>query len=301
MKRILSIVVVALSVALFSCDKENEDTVEPIQPEWKLTYAGFQKVKNSVNNQQSDSLVSFEADVFVVDCPPESCHFPFLCSASTPNKYEGMTPAVMASSIIDEFLSGATGYDSLRIQNIIFSYDDTIICRGMMAGDYIMYVFEVDSQHVPTGKYASCTFHKEDSGAGHMFAGTPQSVPDWNVCILDSTLSKRFSPNGLDSIWNVGAQIKTPGIKYFTMLLISPYEFYDAYYGCIEYVLSRMEERVQRQLNSGKTMDDIFRKGAETPYWINYKKPLKLRVYILEADENGKATGRYGLTEVVLP
>lgn len=303
MKRIPFIAVAALVVALFSCDKEDVSPVDVQQPEWKLTYAGFQKLENhkTLTKQLKDTLVNVEADVLLLDCPPEACHFFFYRLASIPDKYDGMTPAQMASSIVDEFFTGATGYDSLVLNKRVFNYEDTVLFTGMMAGDYIVYAFEVDSMHVPTGKYASCAFNKADNRYGELSSVPTQFVSDWTVSLLDSTLCKKLDKNGIDSTWSVGVQVTAPGIIHFYLAAMNPFEFYQAYSGSIGHIMSAIEVYIGGQLNSGKAITDIFRKGVETPRWINYNKSDKKRVYIMEYDEEGKATGRYGLSEVELP
>lgn len=303
MKRIPFIAVAALAVALFSCDKEDVSPVEPQQLEWKLTYAGFQKLENhkTLNDQLIDTLVNIEADVFVLDNPEKVCYFPYLCSASAPNKYEGMTPVQMASSIIDEFFTGATGLDSLRLHNCIFSYEDSIVCTEMMAGDYIMYVFEVDSKHLPTGRYTTCSFHKEDSGSGHIFTGTLQYMPDWSVSVSDPTFRIEQTPNGIDSIMGVNLQPIAPGVTIPVMLVVNPINFYENLFGCIELAMGEMEEVLQKQFNNGINIDDLISNGADIPCWFVYDTPEKKRIYIMECDREGKASGRYGVIDVDLP
>jgi len=303
MKRIPFIAVAALAVALFSCDKEDVSPVEPQQLEWKLTYAGFQKLENhkTLNDQLIDTLVNIEADVFVLDNPEKVCYFPYLCSASAPNKYEGMTPVQMAGSIIDEFFTGATGLDSLRLHNCIFSYEDSIVCTEMMAGDYIMYVFEVDSKHLPTGRYTTCSFHKEDSGSGHIFTGTLQYMPDWSVSVSDPTFRIEQTPNGIDSIMGVNLQPIAPGAMIPVMLVVNPINFYENLFGCIELTMGEMEEVLQKQFNNGINIDDLISNGTDIPCWFVYDTPEKKRIYIMECDREGKASGRYGVIDVDLP
>lgn len=122
-----------------------------------------------------------------------------------------------------------------------------------------------------------------------------QLQENWSV-----SLPSLAFPEDFGLYWLIDINVNAPGIGYFNTAVCSDEELVEIYQGSIEALYAYMEADVQMHLAEGSLITPLFTLEDEEffTYWY---KAGKTKIYLFEFDEEGNATGRYGVSTVVMP
>jgi len=120
-------------------------------------------------------------------------------------------------------------------------------------------------------------------------------VPEWSVTPTGAIFK---DADGYDKI---AVTLNLPGIKYY-IAEENNQDDLDYYYGgSVEGLGKAYESKLASYLSQGYTMDELIYSASsplESIYVYNTDTPTA--IYVVEFDENGKFTGRYGATNVTI-
>ena len=127
------------------------------------------------------------------------------------------------------------------------------------------------------------------------YSGTPQLQSDWTVQ-LDGAPYVYGSDYFVDIITNL------PGIQYY-YIEENTQEDLDYYYdGSVAGMMASFEESFKEELAGGEVMANLAYSASDPqPYIYVYNSGVETTLYVVELDENGNATGRYGASKVNMP
>lgn len=127
------------------------------------------------------------------------------------------------------------------------------------------------------------------------YSGTPQLQSDWTVQ-LDGAPYVYGSDYFVDIITNL------PGIQYY-YIEENTQEDLDYYYdGSVAGMMASFEESFKEELAGGEVMANLAYSASDPqPYIYVYNPGVETTLYVVELDENGNATGRYGASKVNMP
>ena len=119
--------------------------------------------------------------------------------------------------------------------------------------------------------------------------------PDWTVEVV----GEAYYASG-DEV--VDVKVNLPGIKYY-FIEENTKEDLDYYYdGDVSGIANSYEEQLAELLDGSTTMADILYSGNDPqPFIVVYNEGAETTAYVIEFDENGKATGRYGASTITMP
>ena len=97
--------------------------------------------------------------------------------------------------------------------------------------------------------------------------------------------------------------VTAPGIQYFWMEEDTDDDLAYYYEGSVENLIKGYTAQMQEYLAQGYSMNQLCfaQEEAADAYFMIYNYDVDTNVYLMEFDENGKGTGRYGVTSVVIP
>lgn len=117
-------------------------------------------------------------------------------------------------------------------------------------------------------------------------------MPDWSVTLTDGTFDGKYS----DCVVNA------PGILWYFLEEDTDEDLDNYYDGSIETLATSYESQIAQYMNQGYTMDDLLYSGSDPQDEIRIWNPgVQSKIYIFEYNEQGKATGRYGVSDVLTP
>ena len=156
-----------------------------------------------------------------------------------------------------------------------------------------VYIFGIDENGSLTGEY-----HME------ILTGIPAMeltlVPEWTVTLLGDSYWEEYND---EQYLMVDIEVSVPGIEYF-YVEENTQDDLDYYYdGSIQGLLESYEGMVEfYNTLYGYTAADLFFTEDDPQTSMDVYNPgCESTIYIMEFDEDGKATGRYGATAVVMP
>lgn len=231
-----------------------------------------------------DETVSDEAFEVVVPVG-SSCYFKTL-KVRYLDQYNGMSISEMASALIQNDTE-ASGQKPLFIQG-------SQTCYGgiSMNGDYVAYVFEVSADGIPTGRYAKCDFTVTESDLGAYYTGPMERRTDWTLSFVSEPYEREESGSTRTYI---DIELNAPDILYYDL------EAWDDFYlelcsdKTVDGLMGNLQGDYQKLLKSYSINDllssaDKPRKSLDITGCVSTDK-----IFLLEFDEHGKATGRYNL------
>ena len=95
--------------------------------------------------------------------------------------------------------------------------------------------------------------------------------------------------------------INAPGIQYFYVEANSDAELAQWYGGTLAGLVKNWEDDNLERLAAGSAISDVLFSLSDTEFYMDYTDAGPTKVYLVEFDAQGKATGRYSVTDVVLP
>ena len=297
MKRIPFIAVAALAVALFSCDKEDVSPVDPQQLEWNISYEGYKTVLvHPVNTDEFFSEIK-DVEVFQITAPKNTLFFPIVLTDSCAQELSGgKNKSQMSDRIVGTMLEYV---DSADFKKYYTGYNaDTLCLVEFFDGDYVAYVFELDSTLTPTGQYASCPFTKTGSSLGSYGISNLERQPDWNITFKGNA----FYSADEDSLLLASVEVAASGIRYYDVYEFSEIALWNSCQGSYEIMIGYLQSERKKMLEEGNSIDEILF-SAQMPLdtlEIN-SVGANSTVYIMEFDDQANFTGRYNAIDVNLP
>lgn len=122
-----------------------------------------------------------------------------------------------------------------------------------------------------------------------------QLQDNWSVSIPSLAF-----PEDCGLFWLIDIDVKAPGIDYFNTAVCSDSELIEDYEGSVEVLYAYMQEEVMAHIAEGSLLTPLFTLDDEEIFTYWYESG-KTKIYLFEFDENGIATGRYGVSTVVMP
>lgn len=100
----------------------------------------------------------------------------------------------------------------------------------------------------------------------------------------------------------IDVEVNAPGILWYFIEENTDEDLVEYYEGDIAYLAVAMEQQLADYLDYGYTMDELLwsENDPEGNIFV-YNTDTPTSLYIIEFDENGKATGRYGKSDVTIP
>ena len=231
-----------------------------------------------------DETVSDEA--FEVVVPAGSSYYFKTLKVRYLDQYNGMSISEMASALIQNDTE-VSGQKPQFIQGSQTCYGGT-----SMNGDYVAYAFEVSADGIPTGRYAKCDFTVTESDLGAYYTGLMERRTDWTLSFVSEPYERDESGSTRTYI---DIELKAPDILYYDL------EAWDDFYlelcsdKTVDGLMGNLQGDYQKLLKSYSINDllssvDKPRKSLDITGCVSTDK-----IFLLEFDEHGKATGRYNL------
>lgn len=118
---------------------------------------------------------------------------------------------------------------------------------------------------------------------------------NWSVKVV----SEVYTDDDGDEV--VDVELTLPGIKYYDIEENTQEDLDDYYDGTVAGLAQAKEASVQKDLGQ-YSIDQILYSGSDPqPSIYVYNPGIETTIYVIEFDEEGHATGRYGATVVVMP
>lgn len=175
-------------------------------------------------------------------------------------------------------------------------------------GTIEIFAVGMDQNGKNTGKYAWTKIEKTGSSKGDYTGGDTggddeEEIPELDV---EMQLQDNWSveivgePYEYSNYQLIDVSVNLPGIKYY-WLESNTKEELEYYYGSLEGLAASWQADFAESLADGDTIDDILWSSSAPAEYMYYYGAGETTIYVVEFDENGKATGRYGASKVTLP
>jgi len=212
---------------------------------------------------------------------------------------DGITDAVFANyynsvdELVEDYEASVAGYleDGYTITDILFANGEDTYIEYPGAGAGKIYIIEFDASGKATGRYGytAVTFPEFEGAGGDI---TATLVSTWKAEMDGDPYTDEYGD------W-IDLKMTTTGIKYYAVEGITD-DVFDAYYDGIEDLIVDYDAYVASELEEGYTVAQLLFVDGEYTY-IEYPGEGAGKIYIIEFDASGKATGRYGVSSVVFP
>ena len=180
--------------------------------------------------------------------------------------------------------------ENYAVSDVLFADGEYTYVEYPGAGAAQIYIVEFDESGKTTGRYgvSSVVFPEFEGGSDI----TATLVSGWKAEMDGDPYTDEYGD------W-IDLKMTTTGIKYYAVEGITD-DVFDAYYDGIEDLIQDYDAYIASELEDGYTVSQILFVDGEYTY-IEYPGEGVGKIYIIEFDANGKATGRYGYTAVTFP
>ena len=182
-------------------------------------------------------------------------------------------------------------------------------------GTVEIFAIGMDKNGKNTGKFAWTKIEKTGSSKGDYTGGDTgggddgdddgdDDIPEIDVQMqLQDNWSVEIvgEPYKYSNYEFIDVKVSLPGIKYYWLESNTDEELEFYYKGSLEYLAASWQAVFAESLADGDTMDDILWSSSAPAEYMFYYGAGETTIYVVEYDENGKATGRYGTSTVTLP
>ena len=259
---------------------------------WVVSYEGYQEVETD------DGYEWYE--VFKVSGQGNTPIYFALGEEGTMESYKENLEGLY--SLAEEWLSDDLEYYG----DYGWTIDDFVVVEdphyeyynGMEAGTYELFAFGMTSEGKCTKQFAwkSITITEDHSGSetpGEDLEMVLQT--NWSVAIVGDI----YVDDDGDDVIDI--TVTAPGIKYYNAEE-NTQEDLDEYYGGSVAGLALSNQDYCQEYIDLYPMEDLMYYNEDPQTWMYVYNPgCKTTIYIVELDEDGMATGRYGATNVTLP
>lgn len=177
--------------------------------------------------------------------------------------------------------------------------DEKIYLDTIKFGPASCWLIDFDDAGFLTGKYAQVPIDIAKIVPGKIISD-PLFQSNWNVTKVGIPYSVYFSNPPMRI---VDIEVDVPGATYFWCKCYTDAEFTLFYPGGIEEMLLEASSKVMINLASdtGKRMSELCFTPDDDGLWIYYPVGGETKVYIIEFNSTGAATGKYGVTAISIP
>lgn len=194
----------------------------------------------------------------------------------------------------DEYIADylTNGY---TVTDVLFADGEYTYIDYPGAGAAQIYIVEFDATGKTTGRYgvSSVVFPEYEGGSGGGGSDiTATLVSSWKAEMDGDPYTDEYGD------W-IDLKMTTTGIKYYAVGGITD-DVFDAYYDGIEDLIQDYDAYIAGELEDGYTVSQLLFADGEYTY-IEYPGEGAGKIYIIEFDASGKATGRYGATAATFP
>lgn len=190
----------------------------------------------------------------------------------------------------DEYIADYLAAD-YEVSDVLFADGEDTYIPYPGAGAAQIYIVEFDATGKTTGRYgvSSVVFPEYEGGSSDIEATL---VSTWKAEMDGDPYTDEYGD------W-IDLKMTTTGIKYYAVEGITD-DVFDAYYDGIEDLIQDYDAYIAGELEDGYTVSQLLFVDGEYTY-IEYPGEGAGKIYIIEFDASGKATGRYGYTAVTFP
>ncbi len=174
------------------------------------------------------------------------------------------------------------------------SFTATVNPEGLADGTYSAGIQIQPGSGYKVSEEGAVTYIKLTvTGQGGGSGSSLQLQSNWSVSLLGD-------PYEYEDDLYIDLSVNLPGIQYFFMEANTEEDMAEYYNGTIEGLVAKWEADNLTQLETYSINQILFSLQDEEFYTAYYGEgPAK--IYIVEFDAQGKATGRYGVSDVVMP
>jgi len=189
----------------------------------------------------------------------------------------------------DEYIADLLA-DDYAVTDVLFADGEYTYVEYPGAGAAQIYIVEFDESGKTTGRYgvSSVVFPEFEGGSDI----TATLVSSWKAEMDGDPYTDEYGD------W-IDLKMTTTGIKYYAVEGITD-DVFDAYYDGIEDLIQDYDAYIASELEDGYTVSQILFVDGEYTY-IEYPGEGAGKIYIIEFDASGKATGRYGVSAATFP
>ncbi len=271
---------------------------------WSVSYKGFIPF---TYEDMSGNTVTEDSEVFEIKGTGSEYYYSAVLDGGFYTEHVKDASQTDIASIVTQWIQEdleyySAYYDDLTAGDMISQGDDTLGSAEFTNGDYEFFIFGTDVNGNYNGKFAWCALTKTGSSV------TDDPDPDTPELDVQLSLQSNWSvtvkgePYWYDGDAYFDVNVNAPGIKYFWMETNTDEEL-AYYYGSVEGLLADYQNSLMGKLadDPTATMADLIFSSADSEYYTSYWGPGATKLYLMEFDQDGKATGRYGVSNITLP
>ena len=209
---------------------------------------------------------------------------------------EGITDADFAEyyESVEDYFQSWEDYVATQssITEWLFSDGDYTYIGYPGAGPGKIYLAEFDANGKLTGKYnvIDVVFPEFEGGGGEIEVDATL-VEGWSAVMDGEPYTDDYGD------W-IDLKVTTPGIKYYAAEGITD-DIFEKYYDGVEDVILDWAYYVEDMLGDYSISDILFADGEES--FMEYPGAGAGKIFIVEFDEEGTPTGRYGVSSATFP
>ena len=257
----------------------------PISPDETQPSVGF-SVRSLGWTEYSidDETISDEA--FEVVVPAGSSFYFKTLKVRYLDKYSGMSISEMASALILDEVE-ESGHMPQFVQG-----SQTCYGGARMNGDYVAYVFETSPDGIPTGRYAKCDFTVTESDLGAYYTGPMERRTDWTLSFVGEPYERDLYGS---THTYIDIELNAPDIQYYELEAWDDFMLGICCDKTVDGLMGILQGDYQQLLNSFSIGELLWSVGKPRESLDITDCISTDKIFLLEFDEHGKATGRYNL------
>lgn len=215
---------------------------------------------------------------------------------------DGLTDATFANyfssveDFVQEYEASVADYlqNGYTVADLLFANGEYTYIEYPGAGAGKIYIIEFDANGKATGRYGvtAVTFPEFEGGNGGGSDITATLVSTWKAEMDGDPYTDEYGD------W-IDLKMTTTGIKYYAVEGVTD-DMFDYFYEGIEDLIQSYDDYIATCLEDGYSVSDLLFVDGEYTY-IEYPGEGAGKIYIVEFDASGKATGRYGVTAATFP
>ena len=260
MKKVLFFAALFSAFAFISCEKEEEETTPTFE----------------ANISADKEFVGGKAQIYVTLSGKPESNVTVKLDVATEAKDVKLIPAAALS--FNKSVVFKAGQDSLAVA---VTLDETKVGDGEIAS---ITIASADGAKVGKNNVADIKYV-----AGRKLNVAKQS--NWSVSLKGDPFAYG------DSYYQL-VTVTAPGIKYYYLDPWTEEELEEYYDGSVENMLLDYEEDLLAIIEDGNDINDILFAATDANPFMSYYGAGEMDVYLMEFDETGHVTGRYGVSRV---
>ena len=261
-----------------------EDPIEWAErTDWALNYDATVDTGDTTYSQ-AVVITACDADYFVTT----------ICDAGSSQEYT--LDEIGADALYYVTLYGAYGYtvDDLAEYGIVHTSVPAVEGWTGLENGMEAYVFGITNAGKLTGEW-----HMEVLTGIEEVPVEPlelQLVSDWTVTLVGGI----YADDEGEDVINIESNL--PGIKYYLMEENTQDDLDNYYGGTVDGLISDYDAFIATYIKQGYTIGELAYSAEDPQESIYVYNPgIQTTVYVIEFDESGAATGRYGACAVTMP